>query len=118
MAIKRFYWYSVNFVIIDIIKTLVIPFSRKTNILFHENEPYQSSITPIDCVKNVEVFLASKFLFHFNFEYIFSQFLMLLRLVRSVNFSLSSLCLGLSFKTPFFVWNFVRSVDSSKIVAH
>jgi hypothetical protein len=84
-------WCTANFMKFNISKTRVISFSRKTNTLIYENKLCQSLITRTDSIKDLEVFIDSKLRFHNHIDYIFSQCIKLLGLVRTLIFSFSSL---------------------------
>jgi hypothetical protein len=75
---------------LNISKTEVISFSRKTNILIYDYELCQSSITRTDSIKDLGIFLYSKFQFHNNVNYIFFHCIKLLGLVRSITFTFAS----------------------------
>jgi hypothetical protein len=49
---------------LNISKTKVISFSRKTNVLIYGYKLCQSSITRIDSIKNLGVFIDAKLHFH------------------------------------------------------
>jgi hypothetical protein len=84
-------WCTVNYMKLNISKTKVMSFSRKTNILIYEYKLCQSSITRTDSIEDLGVFLDYKLHFHNLVNYIYSQFIKLLDRVRCVTFSFSSL---------------------------
>jgi hypothetical protein len=93
-------WFTANFMKLSISKTRVISFSRKTNSLIYDYELCQSSITRTDSIKDLGVFIDSKLRFHNHVDYIFSQCIKLLGLVRNLTFPFSSLdCLYMLYFT-------------------
>jgi hypothetical protein len=58
---------------INIDKTQVITFFRKTNILIYEHTFFQSTVTRADSVKDLGIYLDSKLHFHNHAHFIFSQ---------------------------------------------
>jgi hypothetical protein len=60
-------------------------------LYYHYHHHRQRSITRIDRIKNLGIFMGSKLHFHNRINYKFSQCIKLLDLVRSVTFSLTSL---------------------------
>jgi hypothetical protein len=90
------YWCTANYVKLNTVKTKVISFSRKINILIHECKHCQSSVFCTDCIKDLGVFLDSKLHFHNHLNNMFSQCVKLLSLVCSIISSFLSLeCLCL-----------------------
>jgi hypothetical protein len=81
-------WCSANFMKLNISKTRVISFSRKTNKLIFYYKLCHSSITRTD---SLGVFTNSKLHFHDHIDYIFSQCIKLLGLFRTITFPFSSL---------------------------
>jgi hypothetical protein len=84
-------WYTANFMKLNISKTRVISFSRKTNTLFFQYKLCHSFITRTDSIKDLGVFIDSKLHFHNHVEYIFSQCIKLLGLVHTITCPFSSL---------------------------
>jgi hypothetical protein len=76
---------------LNISKTRVITFSRKTNTFLLKYKPRDSYITHTDCIKDLGVFIDSKLYFHCHVDYIFSQSIKLLGLIRNITFSFSTL---------------------------
>jgi hypothetical protein len=64
-------------------KTNAISFTRETNSVHSSYHNGDVLILRINCVKHFDVMLANKLYFHHDMNYIFSQALWLLRLVRS-----------------------------------
>jgi hypothetical protein len=109
---------------LNISKTRVISFSRKTNTLFCDYKLCQSSITRTDSIKDLRVFTDSKLRFHNHVDYIVSQCIKLLGLVRTLTFSFSSLeCLYVLYFTlvrskleyASVVWNSITTTDASNL---
>jgi hypothetical protein len=66
-------WCAANYMKLNISKTRVITFSKKTNGLYYVYKIQDSSITHTDTIKDLGVLLDSKFRFHAHTDYIFSQ---------------------------------------------
>jgi hypothetical protein len=105
-------------------KTKVISFSRRTNVLVCDYERCQSSITRIDFIEDLGVFIYAKLHFHNHVNYIFSHCIKLLGLVRSFTFNFSSLecmlrlCITLvrsKLEYASVVWNSITSTDANKL---
>jgi hypothetical protein len=84
-------WCTANFMKLNINKTRVISFSRKTATLFFQYKLCHSSITRTNSIKDLGVFIDSKLHFHNHVDYIFSQCIKLLGLVRAITFPFSSI---------------------------
>jgi hypothetical protein len=76
---------------LNISKTRAIAFSRKTNTLLLEYKLGDSYITRTDCVKHVGYSIDPKLYFYSHVDYIFSQAIKLLDLIRNITFSFSTL---------------------------
>jgi hypothetical protein len=74
---------------LNISKTKVISFSRKTNVLIYDYKLCQSSITWTDSIKDMGVFTDAKLHFQDHVNYIFSHCAKLLGLVRNITFNFS-----------------------------
>jgi hypothetical protein len=72
-------------------KTRAITFSRKTNEVIFHCKISQSSINPTDSIKDVIVFINSKLFFH---DYILSQYIKMLGIVRAMTISWSRVSSG------------------------
>jgi hypothetical protein len=83
-------WCIANCMKVNISKTKVISFSTKTNVLFYDYKLCHSSITRTDFIKDLGVFIDAKLNFHDHVNYIFTQCIKLLGLVRSITFNFSS----------------------------
>jgi hypothetical protein len=117
-------WCSANFMKLNISITRVISFSRKTNTLIYDYKLCQSSFTRTDSIKDLGVFVDSKLRFHNHVDYIFSQCIKLLGLVRTLTFSFSYLdCLYMLYftlirsklKYASVVWNYITTTDANKL---
>jgi hypothetical protein len=69
---------------LNVSKTRVITFSRKTNGLYYVYKIQDSSINRTDTIKDLGVLLDSKLYFHAYVDYIFSQSLRTLGLIRTL----------------------------------
>jgi hypothetical protein len=74
---------------LSISKTKVVTFSRKTNTQVYDYKLCQSSITRIDSIKDLKVLTDSKLQFYNHADYVLSQCIKLLCLVRSLTISFS-----------------------------
>jgi hypothetical protein len=72
-------------------KTRAITFSRKTNTLLLKYKLEDFYITRTDFIKDLGFCIDSKLYFHFHVDYIFSQSIKLLGLIRNITFSFSTL---------------------------
>jgi hypothetical protein len=84
-------WCIANGMKLNISKTKVISFSRKTNVLIYDYKLCQSSITRTDSIKDLGVFIDAKLHYHDHVNYIFSHYVKLLGLVRNITFNFSSI---------------------------
>jgi hypothetical protein len=110
---------------LNISKTKVIFFSRKTNILIYDYKLFQSSITRTDSIKDLEIFIDIKLHFDNHIDHIFSHCIKLLGLVRSSTFTFSFLNVCTDYTSirlvrsnleyASFVWNSVTSTDDNKL---
>jgi hypothetical protein len=109
---------------LNVNKTRVISFSRKTNLLLFDYKLCESLITRTECIRDLGVQIDSKLRFHNHVDYVFSQTIRLLGLIRSVTFSFSSLqsllmlyCTLVRPKLEYasVTWNSISSTDASKL---
>jgi hypothetical protein len=109
---------------LNISKTRVISFSRKTNTLIYDYKLCQSSIARTDCIKDLGVFIDSKLRFHNYVDYVFSQCIKLLGLVLTLTFSFSSLdylyvlyftSVRSELEYASVVWNPITTTDANKL---
>jgi hypothetical protein len=92
--------------------------------LIYDYNLCQSSITRTDSIKDLGVFIDSKLRFHNHVDYIFSQCIKLLGLVRTLPFSFSSLdCLYMLYfilvrsklEYASVVWNSMTTTDANEL---
>jgi hypothetical protein len=109
---------------LNISKTRVISFSRKTTTLFFQYKLCHSSITRTDFIRDLGVFIDSKLHFHNHIDYIFSQCIKLLGLVQATTFPFYSIgplyilyctLIRSKFEYASFVWNSVTTTDANKV---
>jgi hypothetical protein len=117
-------WCTANCMKLNIGKTRVIYFSRKTNALIYDYKLCQSSITRSHSIKDLGVYTDNKLHFHDHVNFIFSQSTRLLGLIRNINFNFSStesmlrLYIALArskLEYASVVWNSVTSTDASNL---
>ena len=117
-------WCAANCMKLNVSKTRVIIFCRKTNGLYYVYKIQDSSITRTDTIKDLGVQLDSKLHFHARVDCIFSQILRALGLIRTLTYSFSTLdCLLVLYSTLLrpkleyasVVWNSVTSTDARKL---
>ncbi|PNF18215.1 hypothetical protein B7P43_G17756 [Cryptotermes secundus] len=117
-------WCIANCMQLNISKTKVISFSRKTNIPIYDYKLCQSSIAQTDSVKDLGVFIDAKLYFHDQVNYIFSHYVKLLGLVHNITFNFSSLDCMFRLYTALVrskleyasvVWNSIMSTDANKL---
>jgi hypothetical protein len=113
-----------NFMKLNVKKTRVISFSRKTKLRHFDYQLCESLITRTECIKDPGVQIDSKLHFHHHVDYIFSQAIRLLGLIRTETFSFSSLqSLLMLYYTSVrpkleyasVAWNPITSTDASKL---
>jgi hypothetical protein len=110
--------------IINISKTRVMSHSRKTNVLSYEYQLCHTAVTRTSSIKDVGVFFDCKLYFHSHVDFMFSECIKLLGLIRSITFRFSFLdCLYVLHFTLVrskseyvsVVWNSVTSIDANKL---
>jgi hypothetical protein len=115
---------TANLMKLTITKTRVIAFTRKTNVLYYTYKICDSSITRTDTIKDLGVQLDSKLHFHGHVDYIFSQSIRMLGLIRTIPYSFSTLHSLLilyitlvrpKLEYPSTVWNSIMSTDTKKL---
>ena len=106
---------------LNISKTRAITFSNQTNTFLLKYK--LGDITRTDCIKDMGVFIFSKLYFLSYVDYIFSQSIKVLGLIRNITFSFSTfdhlLILYFSLVRPKLVyasvvWNSITSTDARK----
>jgi hypothetical protein len=109
---------------LNINKTRVMSYSRKTNVLSYEYSLGHSVITQTSSIKDLGVFFDSKLYFHNHVDFLFSKCIKLLGPIRSITFSFSSLdCLFVLYTAlvrsrleyASVVWNSITATDSKKL---
>jgi hypothetical protein len=104
-------------------KTRVMSYCRKTNVLRYEYELCHTAITRTSSIKDPGVLFDSKLYFHNHADFIFSECIKLLGLIRYITFRFSSLdCLYVLYftfvrsklKYASVVWHSITSADANK----
>jgi hypothetical protein len=117
-------WCSANSMRLNIVKTRVMTYTRKTNFLSHEYKLCHAAITRTSFIKDLGVYFDSKLHFHDHVDSIFSECIKLLGLIRSMTYGFSSLeCLCTLYITlvrsrleyASVVWNSITSTDANKL---
>jgi hypothetical protein len=117
-------WCTANGMKLNIGKTIVISFSRKTIVLIYDYKLCQSPITRSHSVKDLGVCIDNKLHFHDHVNYIFSQSTRLLGLIRNITFNFSSIesmlrlyiaLVWSKLEYASVVWNSMTSTDASKL---
>jgi hypothetical protein len=117
-------WCAANPMGLNIAKTHVISYSGKTNVLSYEYQLCHGAITRASNIKDLGVFFDSKSYFHNHVDFIFSECIKLLGLIRSITFRFCSL--GYLYLVYFtlvrskleyasVVWNSITSTDANKL---
>jgi hypothetical protein len=105
-------------------KTTIISFTRKTNSIYFNYKLCNNLVVRSQCVKDLGVLLDCKLYFHQHINYIFSQSLKMLGLIRYITSSFSALdSLLVLYSTlvrskidyASVVWNSITSTDSAKL---
>jgi hypothetical protein len=117
-------WCAANSMRLNINKTRVMSYSRKTNVLSYEYQLCHTAIARTSSIKDLGVFIDSKLYFHNHVDSIFSECIKLLGLIRSITFRFASLdCLYALYFTlvrsklehSSVVWNSITSTDAKKL---
>jgi hypothetical protein len=117
-------WCSANCMKLNINKTRVIAFTRRTNVLYYSYKICDSFINRTDTIKDLVVQLELKLHLHAHVDYIFSQSVRTWGLMRTVTYSFSTLD-----RLPIFyltlvrpkleyasnVWNSITATDAKKL---
>jgi hypothetical protein len=82
---------SANVMKPNLSKIRVISFSRKTTVLNYQYRLGNSPIMWADCIKGLGVHIDSKLNFHQHVEFLFSQTMKWLGLIRTITFTFSTL---------------------------
>jgi hypothetical protein len=116
-------WCIANFMRLSTVKTRVVSNTRKTNLSYNY-QLCRTTITRASSIKDLGVFFDFKLHFRYRVDYVFSEYIKLLGLIRSITYSISSLeCLyGLYFtlvrsklEYASVVWNCITSTDANKL---
>jgi hypothetical protein len=117
-------WCIANYIKLNISKTNVIPTSIKTNVLNYDYKLCQSCINRTDSIKDLGLYIDNKLHFHDHINYIFSQRIKLLGLVRNLTLNFSSLeymlrlCITLirsKLEYASVLWSLITSTDANKL---
>ncbi|PNF39610.1 hypothetical protein B7P43_G10540 [Cryptotermes secundus] len=109
---------------LNIAKTRVVSYTRNTNFLSYEYQLCHAIITRTSSIKDLGVFFDSKLHFHTHVNYIFSECLKLLGLIRSNTYRFSSLeslyvlyftLIRSKLEYASVVWNSITSTDANKL---
>jgi hypothetical protein len=93
-------WCTANSMRLNTAKTRVVSCTRKTNILSYEHQLCRSTIPRTSSIKDLGVFFDSKLHFHSHVDYVFSECMKLLCLIRSITYRCCSLeCLYILYFT-------------------
>jgi hypothetical protein len=84
-------WCAANSMRLSICKMHVMSYSRKKNILSYEYQLCHTAIARTSSIEDLGVFFDSKLYFHSRVDFIFSECIKLLGLIRSITFRFSSL---------------------------
>jgi hypothetical protein len=118
------HWCAENHMELNIQKTGIIYFTRKTNSVHFNYNVSNEIILRSDCIKDLGVMLDSKLYFHRHVDFVHSQTLRTLGLLRYVTYNFSSLdCLVVLYNSLIrskleyasVVWNNISLTDSNKI---
>jgi hypothetical protein len=88
-AVKQ--WCSGNCMELKIHKTNIISFTRKTNSVHFNYCVKNALVSRSDCIKDFGAMLDSKLYFHCHVDFVYSQALRTLGLLRFITYNFSSL---------------------------
>jgi hypothetical protein len=117
-------WCTTNSMRLNIAKTRVASYTRKTNSLSYEYQLCYATITLTSSFKDLGVFFDLKLYFQSHVDYLFSACIKLLGLIPTITYRYSSLdCLYVVYftlvmsKTVYAsaVWNTITSTDANKL---
>jgi hypothetical protein len=118
------HWCAENHMELNIQKTRIISFTRKTNSVHFNYYVSNEIILRSDCIKDLGIMLDSKLYFHRHADFVYSQALRTLGLIRYVTHNFSSLdyvvvlynsLIGSKLEYASVVWNNLSLTDSNKI---
>jgi hypothetical protein len=81
-----------TFMKLNISKTRVTTFTRKTNVLYYTYKLWEFSTTCTHTIKDLRVQIFSKINFHAHKDYIFSQSIRMLGFICTLTYSFSTVC--------------------------
>jgi hypothetical protein len=117
-------WCLHNSMKLNLSKTTIISFTRKTNSIYFNYKLCNNPVARSHCVKGLGVLLDCKLYFHQHINYIFSQSLKMLGLIRYNTSSFStldsllvlySILVRSKIEYASVVWNSITITDSSKL---
>jgi hypothetical protein len=117
-------WCLDNGMRLNLSKTTIISFTLKTNSIYFNYKLCNNPVARSQCVKDLGVLLYCKLYFYQHINYIFSQGLKILGLIRNITSSFSTLDSLLVFFSTLVrskieyasvVWNSITITDSSKL---
>jgi hypothetical protein len=117
-------WCLGNGMKINLGKTTIISFSHKTNSIYFNYKLCNNLVTCSQCVKDLGVLLDCKLYFHQHTDYILSQGLKILGLIRYITSSFSTLesllvlyssLVRSKLEYASVVWNSITSTNSAKL---
>jgi hypothetical protein len=103
----------------------VLLYSSNTNVLRYEHQLCLAPITRTCSIKDLSVFFDSKLYFYNNVDFIFSECIKLLGLIRSITFRISSLdtlyvlyftLVRSKLEYASVVWNSITSINTNKLL--
>jgi hypothetical protein len=109
---------------LNIQKTKIISFTRKTNSIHFKYFVKDVLILRAECIKDLGVMLDSKLYFHCHVDFVYSQALRTLGLIRFITYNFSSLdslvvlyiaLIRSKLEYASVVWNKLTLTDSNKI---
>jgi hypothetical protein len=118
-------WCIANSMRLNTAKTHVVSYTRKTIFFFtYDYQLCRATITRTSSIKDQGVFYDSKLHFHNHVDYVFSECIKLLGLIRSITYSLSSLeslyvlyftLVSSRLQYASVVWNSIISTDANEL---
>jgi hypothetical protein len=117
-------WCAANSMRVNGHKTRVMTYSRKTNVLCYYYRLCRSAIARTTSIKDLSVFFDSKLYFHNHVDFLFSECIKILGLIRSITLRFSSFDCLLSLyivlvrsrlEYASVVWNLITFTDSEKL---
>jgi hypothetical protein len=84
-------WSAANSMRLYIAKTFLMSYFSRTNVLRYEYQLWHAATTHTSCITDLGVFFYSKLYFHNDVDFLFSECIKLLGLIRSITFRFSFL---------------------------